>query len=147
MMHCLLGAISIASYHLFGSMASYEGTTLYILLSLCILSCSASVTSVLIMCSDLDAIAKMFVFLSLLSFTSLSLISLLILSPWIVIAVVALLVADFILFFNELLFWLIPLIELLYLSVVLTLKDIILMVILIVIMVFELIASLCHSID
>ena len=88
-----------------------------------------------------------FYMINLLSFTSLSLISSLILSPWIIIAVVALIFADLILFLNELQLWLIPLIELLYLSVVLTLKDIILMVILIVIMVFELIASLCHSID
>lgn len=88
-----------------------------------------------------------FYMINLLSFISLSLISSLILSPWIIIAVVALIFADFVLFAGEYQLWLIPFIELLYLSVVLTLKYIILMVILIVIMVFELIASLCHSID
>ena len=95
-----------------------------------------------------DAIKDLyFCMINLLSFTSLSLISSLILSPWIIIAVVALIFADIVLFTEKYQLWLIPLIELLYLSVVLTLKDIILMVILIVIMVFELIASLCHSID
>ena len=93
-----------------------------------------------------------FCMINLLSFISLSLISLslispLILSPWIIIAVVALIFLDIEFIIDEFLLWYIPFMELLYLSVVLTLKDIILMVILIVIMVFELIASLCHSID
>ena len=146
---CLLGAISIASYHLSGPMASSGRTGAFVtLIVLCVLSSSFWI---IIMCSiwkDEEVRKNLyFCMINLLSFTSLSLISSLILSPWIIIAVVALIFADLILFSNELLFWLIPLIELLYLSIVLMLKDIILMVILIVIMVFELIASLCHSID
>ena len=137
---CLLGAISIASYHLFGPMASSGRTGAFVtLIVLCVLSSSFWI---IIMCSiwknKEDRKNLYFCMINLLSFISLSLISSLILSPWIIIAVFALLVADLILFFNELLFWLIPLIELLSLSIVLTLKDIILMVILIVIMVFEL---------
>ena len=146
---CLLGAISIASYHLFGPMGSSGRTGAFVtLIVLCVLSSSVWI---IIMCCiwkyEKDRKDLYFYMINLLSFTSLSLISSLILSPWIIIAVVALIFADLILFLNELQLWLIPLIELLYLSVVLTLKDIILMVILIVIMVFELIASLCHSID
>ena len=146
---CLVGAISIASYHLFGSMASSGRTGAFVtLIVLCVLSSSFWI---FIMCSiwkdEEDRKGLYFCMINLLSFTSLSLILSLVLSPWIIIAVFALIFADSILFFNEYQLWLIPLIELLYLSVVLTLKDIILMVILIVIMVFELIASLCHSID
>ena len=149
MMRCLLGAISIASYHLFGPMASYEGTILYyILIIICVLSSSVWI---IIMCciwkNEEDRKYLYFCMINLLSFISLSLISSLILYPWIIIAVVALIFEDIVFIIDELLLWYIPFIELLYLSVVLTLKDIILMVILIVIMVFELIASLCHSID
>ena len=146
---CLVGAISIASYHLFGPMGSSGRTGAFVtLIVLCVLSSSVWIIIMCCIWINEDAIKDLyFCMINLLSFTSLSLISSLILSPWIIIAVVALIFADLILFLNELQLWLIPLIELLYLSVVLTLKDIILMVILIVIMVFELIASLCHSID
>ena len=145
---CLLGAISIASYHLFGPMASSGRTGAFVtLIVLCVLNSSFCI---FIMCGiwkEENRKDLYFCMINLLSFISLSLISSLILSPWIIIAVVALIFADIVLYAYELQLWLMPFMELLYLSVVLTLKDIILMVILIVIMVFELIASLCHSID
>ena len=149
MMRCLLGAISIASYHLFGPMGSSGRTGAFVtLIVLCVLSSSVWI---IIMCciwkNEEDRKDLYFCMINLLSFISLSLISSLILSPWIIIAVVVLIFADIECIIDEFLLWYTPFMELLYLSVVLTLKDIILMVILIVIMVFELIASLCHSID
>ena len=149
MMRCLLGAISIASYHLFGPMGSFGKTGAFVtLIVLCVLSSSVWI---IIMCciwkNEEDRKDLYFCMINLLSFISLSLISSLILSPWIIIAVVVLIFADIECIIDEFLLWYTPFMELLYLSFVLTLKDIILMVILIVIMVFELIASLCHSID
>ena len=81
--------------------------------------------------------------INLFSFISFSLVSTLVLSPWIMVAIAILWIVDRVFQDNKYSYWTLSFIELLYLSIVLMLKNIVLMVITVVSVVFVTIGALC----
>ena len=144
-LRCYIGAISIASYHLFGPMGTSGRKGAFITL---IVLCSIGlIPYLIILYTDCDNSDNEYLYpdlMNMFSFISLFLVSSLFLSPWIIIAVVILRVVDFIFRDNELVFLVLPFIELIYLSIVVMLKHVILLVITVVFIVPAAVAELVH---
>ena len=143
-MRCLLGAISIASYHLFGVMATSGRKGAFIMLIvLCSISVIVHLIIVYVDCNDEDK--HMYVYtdmINMLSFISLSLVSSLFLSPWVITVFIILRVVDFLFRDNSLMFISLSFIELLYLSIMVMLRHTVLLVITIMMIVYGTIAAL-----
>ena len=143
-MRCLLGAISIASYHLFGVMATSGRKGAFIMLIvLCPISVIVHLIIVYVDCNDTDKHKYVYTdMINMLSFISLSLVSSLFLSPWVIIVFIILRVVDFLFRDNSLMFFSLSFIELLYLSIMVMLRHTVLLVITIVMIVYGTIAVL-----
>ena len=85
--------------------------------------------------------------INLFSFISFFLVSTLVLSPWIMVAIAILWIVDRVFQDNKYSYWTLSFIELLYLSIVLMLKNIVLMVITVVLVVFVAFGAFCFIIS
>ena len=117
---CLIGAVSIASYHLFGVMGTAGRKGAFVTL---IVVCSISLlVNMGFICDDCDIEKEDYAYddaIYLFSFTSLCLISTLFISPWLILAVIAVRIIDYAFREKETIRFLVPFVELLYMTILL----------------------------
>ena len=113
------------------------------LIVLCPISVIVHLIIVYVDCNDTDKHKYVYTdMINMLSFISLSLVSSLFLSPWVIIVFIILRVVDFLFRDNSLMFFSLSFIELLYLSIMVMLRHTVLLVITIVMIVYGTIAVL-----
>ena len=117
---CLIGAVSIASYHLFGVMGTAGRKGAFVTL---IVVCSISLlVNMGFICDDCAIEKEDYAYddaIYLFSFTSLCLISTLFISPWLILAVIAVRIIDYAFREKETIRFLVPFVELLYMTILL----------------------------